>query len=135
MVNPKAGGNISLGDEASINIPAGALAGTDETEVSITKVTPAPAVPQGFRLLGTVYEFRVGGMDNYSFGKKITITLSFDPSQLQPGEIPAIYYYDQNKQEWVYLGGTVKGNTITVEVDHFTKFAVFSTDKGTSREP
>ena len=55
----KAGGNISLGDEASAKYPSWCLAGTDEIEVSITKVTPAPAAPQDFRLLGAVYEFRV----------------------------------------------------------------------------
>ena len=30
----------------------------------------------------------------------------------------------QNKQEWVYTWRHCEGNTITVEVDHFTKFAV-----------
>jgi hypothetical protein len=129
MVNPRAGGTISLADEALVNIPADALNGTDEVEVTVTKVTTPPETPSGFRILGSVYEFSVEGMESYSFAGKVTITFSFDPSLLKPGETPAIYYYDQNKQEWVNLGGIVSGNTITVEVDHFTQFAVLAQAK------
>lgn len=126
MVNPRAGGTISLGDADSVKIPANALNGSDEVEVNITKLTSSSAVPQGFRLLGSVYEISVGGMTSYKFANKITITFSFDPGLLNPGESPAIYYYDQDKQQWVCLGGTVSGNTISVEVDHFTRFAVLA---------
>ena len=54
---------------------------------------------------------------------------------LKPGETPAIYYYDENKQEWVCLGGIVSGNTISVQVDHLTKFAVFVQEKAKEKAP
>ncbi|MGI6647981.1 MAG: S-layer homology domain-containing protein [Bacillota bacterium] len=125
-VTPSAGGTISLGDEATIKIPANALAGTNAVEVKVTKVTAPPAVPAGFRLAGSVYEFSVGGKDSYSFDKEVTITLSFDPNALKPGETPAIYYYDQNAKKWVKLGGEATDNAVTVKVDHFTQFAVMA---------
>lgn len=56
----------------------------------------------------------------------MTITLAFDPAELRPGERPAIYYYDEEEGCWVYLGGTVTGDTIAVAVVHFTPFAVFA---------
>ena len=128
-VTPGAGGTVSLGDDVTIGIPANALTGTAAQEVKITRVSnPSPA-PAGFRLLGNVYEFRIGNMSSYNFDKKVTITLTFDPDELKPGETPAIYYYDENKQEWVCLGGIVSGNTISVEVDHLTRFAVFAQEK------
>jgi hypothetical protein len=125
-VTPSAGGTIGLGDEATIKIPANALTGTNAVEVKVTKVTAPPAVPAGFRLVGNVYEFSVGGKDSYSFDKEVTITLSFDPNALKPGETPAIYYYDQNAKKWVKLGGEATDNAVTVKVDHFTQFAVMA---------
>jgi len=129
VVTPSAGGTISLGDDASIEIPANALTGTGAQEIKITRVSNPAQAPAGFRLLGSVYEFKVGGMSSYSFAKKVTITLIFDPGALKAGETPAIYYYDENKQEWVCLGGVVSGNTISVEVEHLTKFAVIVQEK------
>jgi len=123
-VTPGAGGTISLGSEATVEVPANALTGTNAVEVKIQKVTTPSAVPAGFKLAGSVYEFSVGGNSSYNFAGNVTITLSFDPGAFSPGETPAIYYYDATQSQWVNIGGTVSGNTITVQVDHFTKFAV-----------
>lgn len=125
VVKPGAGGTVSLGSEASIGIPANALKGTEKVEVIVEKVAD-PEVPTGFRLVGSVYEFTVGGQSSYNFAKEVAITFSFDPDQLQPGETPAIYYYDNNDKRWVYLGGTISGNSITVKITHFTTFAVMA---------
>ncbi|NLB53944.1 MAG: S-layer homology domain-containing protein [Syntrophomonadaceae bacterium] len=134
-VTPRAGGTISLGDDAAIEIPANALTGTGAQEIKITRVSDPSQALAGFRLLGNVFEFRIGGMSSYNFDKKITITLIFNPDALKSGETPAIYYYDENKQEWVCLGGIVSGNTISVQVDHFTKFAVFVKEKAPEKVP
>lgn len=125
-VKPSAGGNISLGNDASIKIPANALTETDAVEVKVAKVTAPPSVPSGFKLAGDVYEFSVDGKDSYNFSKKVTITLSFDPGKLAQGEVPSIHYYNEAEGKWISLGGVVSGNTVTVEVDHFTKFAVLA---------
>ncbi|HBC92419.1 MAG TPA: hypothetical protein DCZ10_05835, partial [Pelotomaculum sp.] len=85
-----------------------------------------PAVPSGFRLLGSVYEFSVDGEKSYSFAKSVTITLHFDPGAVGEGETPSIYYYDEELKQWVNLGGEISGNTITIQVDHFTKYAVMA---------
>jgi hypothetical protein len=129
-VKPGVGGTISLGDEATIKVPANALTGTSPVEVKIQKVTTPPAVPAGYKLAGNVYEFSVGGENSYNFARAVTITLSFDPEALNPGEIPAIYYYDETQGKWINIGGTVSGNTISVQVDHFTKFAVLVAGEG-----
>ncbi|OPX86464.1 MAG: S-layer protein precursor [Pelotomaculum sp. PtaB.Bin104] len=123
-VEPGAGGTISLGSEATIGVPANALTGTSAMEVKVQKLTTPPVVPAGYKLAGSVYEFSVGGKNSYSFAKEVTIKLSFDPGTLSPGETPAIHYFDEARSQWVNIGGVVSGNTITVQVDHFTKFAV-----------
>ena len=123
-VEPDKGGQVSLGDEVVIDIPPGALEGTDGIEVKIERVSEPPAAPAGYRVLGSVYEFSVGDKSSYSFKKPVTIKLKFDPDKVGPGETPAVYYFDQSEEKWVNLGGEISGDTITVQVEHFTMFVV-----------
>ncbi|TEB08076.1 Endoglucanase precursor [Pelotomaculum schinkii] len=124
LITPGEGGTVSLGSEAAIEIPAGALTGSSAVEVKIEKVAAPPAAPAGFKPAGSAYAFSVDGKSSYSFAKSVTIKLSFDPDTINGGETPAIYCYDEKSEQWVNLGGEVSGNSITVQVDHFTMFAV-----------
>ncbi|MGI6319176.1 MAG: hypothetical protein ACOX1J_10780 [Dethiobacteria bacterium] len=84
--------------------------------------------PSGFKLLSDVFEFSIDDKKSYSFAKKVTITLSFDPEAVGEGETPSIHRYDEELGQWINLGGEIsdKDNTISVEVDHFSKFAVMA---------
>jgi hypothetical protein len=125
-IKPDEGGTVSLDDEVLIEIPPGALTGTEKVEVKIERVDMPPAAPSGFKLLSDVFEFTIDGKKSYNFNKKVTITLSFDPKAVGKGETPSIHRYDEDSRQWINLGGEVsdKDNTISVEVDHFSKFAV-----------
>jgi hypothetical protein len=126
QIRPSEGGTVSLGDEAVLEIPAGALTGTNPIEVKIDRVTEPPAAPTGFKIIGSVYEFNVDGKTSYIFNKPVTLKLSFDPERVGSDAAPAIHYYDETEKKWVNLGGEVNGNTISVQVEHFTKFAVLA---------
>ncbi|MGI5942781.1 MAG: S-layer homology domain-containing protein, partial [Pelotomaculaceae bacterium] len=128
-VDPAMGATVSLGDMARVVIPANALKGTGSVKVEIKKVTRPPAIPPDLKLAGEVYEFSVDGRTTYDFAKKVALTLQFNPSRIGANEVPAIYFYDGPSSEWINLGGTVSGSTITVAVDHFTKYAVFAVPK------
>lgn len=128
-VNPAGGGNISLGSDVSVNIPAGALNGTTGVDVVIQKLINPPASPSGFMVLGQVFEFKVGGAGSYTFNKPVKLTFTFDPTKVPAGTTPTVYYYDLTASQWVSIGGTVSGNTITVTVDHFTLYAVMAKEK------
>lgn len=123
-VEPSKDNTISLGNEAKLEIPANALAA--QVEVSIKKVGSPPAVPGSFRLLSSVFELQVDGKSSYSFEDRVSLTLKFDPAQLKEGHTPSIFYYDEGSDQWINLGGTVKGSTITVQIDHFSIFAVMA---------
>ncbi len=123
-IKPDEGGTVSLGEEAVIEIPGGALTGSSPVEVKIERVSEPPAAPFGFKILGRVYEFSIDGEGNYSFNKPVTIKLTFDSEKLASDETPTIHYYDQKGKKWIDIGGKVAGNTISVEVDHFTMFAI-----------
>jgi hypothetical protein len=59
------------------------------------------------------------------------MTFSYDPTKLASG-VPetslVIAYYSVSEGQWVTLGGVVNtvNHTITVQVDHFTAFAVIT---------
>ncbi|EOD01853.1 S-layer homology domain-containing protein [Caldisalinibacter kiritimatiensis] len=38
---------------------------------------------------------------------------------------PCIYYYNEERKKWVYVGGKIENGYITTWVSHFTKFCVF----------
>jgi len=123
-VNPSAGGTVSLGSDVSLKIPANALQGNESAQVAVQNIAAPPAVPSGFIVMGTVYGVTVNNQNHYSFNQPVTLTFSFDSSKLEPGETPAVHYYDETKGQWVNIGGMLFGNTITVSVDHFTHYAV-----------
>jgi len=69
MVNPAAGGTVSLGSDVSLKIPANAPRGSDSLLVAIRKVDPPPVAPTGFMIMGSAYQITVNAQDHYSFNK------------------------------------------------------------------
>lgn len=134
-LTPSEGGTVNLGDEAYLEIPAGALQGSDNVEVKIQKVSEPPAAPIGFRFAGEVYQFSVDGADGYQFTGQVTIKMAFDPALVAADEPLMIQYYDEAAKKWVDLGGAVSGNFVTVSVDHFTSFAVMAETKEEASQP
>lgn len=123
-VKPNEGGTVSLGSDVVVQIPAGAFTDNDQVEVKIERVAVPPELPAGFRLASDVFEFTAGDKSEYSFAKDLTLKLKFNAAQREEGEVAAVHYYDETAKRWVNIGGTVAGDLITVQVDHFTKFAV-----------
>lgn len=128
-VNPSQDNTIQIGNEAIIEIPAYALHETNPVEVKIQKLSAPPPVPADLKLASSVYQFTIGSQTSYSFAKKVTIKLGFDTAAISTDETPVIHYYDETAGQWVKLGGTAEGNTITVQVEHFTKYAVMAINK------
>jgi hypothetical protein len=114
-------GNVSLEDDVTVTIPAGAT--NIEMQLTIAKVLNTQSLLMNREVLASpIYEI----LKNFSesFIKPVTLTFVFDPASVNNNERAAVFYYDEEKNIWVEIGGKVSGNKITVEVDHFTKFAV-----------
>ena len=131
---PCSAGEVSLGEEVTVLIPAEA---TDkELTVTIEKVLDTQQLlTEGDALASSVYEIVKSLPEN--FKKPVILIFTFDPSKLKENQVPVVSYYDGTKKKWAEVaGGKVEGNRIAVEVDHFTKFAVFAVDKpGTAPAP
>ncbi|WP_082053102.1 S-layer homology domain-containing protein [Gordoniibacillus kamchatkensis] len=120
-------GEVSLGDAVKIDIPADAT--NKDLQLTITKVTDTQKLITSKDVLASpVFEILKNFSENFS--KDITLTFAFDPNSLKGNQKPSVFYYDETKQTWVEVGGLVNDNTITVKVNHFTKYAVFGVGQG-----
>ncbi|GIP51129.1 Ig-like domain-containing protein [Paenibacillus vini] len=119
-------GVVSLGKDIKISIPAGAS--LQELKLSIEKVSNPEALLRNKEVLASpVFEILKNFPENFSRPVKLSLTL--DAASLKSNQTVAVFYYDEVKKVWVEIeGGIVKENQITVDVDHFTKFAVLVVD-------
>jgi len=116
-------GTVSLGEELHVKLPVGFAA--TQLQVAIKKLS-ASAQPNigDATLLSSIFEVsknRAG-----SFKKKATIEIVFNGKQLQANQRAMVFVYDELQDDWTAVGGTVKGDTITAEVNQFGIFAVFA---------
>lgn len=122
---PGQAGTVSLNKEISIAIPSGA---TDKMlHIVLKKITDPSALvskQDELKLISSVIEVA----NNLSRGlkKPAELSLFFDSSKLTPDTKASLFVYDEQKKEWIEIGGDVSGNTITAEVDRFGTFAVFA---------
>lgn len=119
-------GEVSLGNEVVVSIPANA---TDkDLQITLEKLADTQNLLNNNEVLvSSVFEI----LKNFSqnFNHPITLTFTFDQASLKDNQTVQVFYYDEVKKAWIEVsGGKINGNKITVEVNHFTKFAVFAVD-------
>lgn len=124
-----AGGTVKLGSKFEMVIPANALKA--DATITVRRLADHNKInellPQGLVLKSgsEIYEVTTTGDKN--FEKRVTVTLTLDKLKIKDGKKPAVYYYHEARKQWIYLGGQVNtAGEISVEVDHLTKFAVFT---------
>ncbi|WP_229757774.1 S-layer homology domain-containing protein [Paenibacillus marchantiophytorum] len=116
-------GEVSLGNQVTVSIPANA---TDkELKLTIEKVLDTQKLLANKVVLASpVFEILKNFSENFS--NPVTLTFVFDPASLKSYQKASVFYYDEVKKSWVEVGGKVNGNHITVDVNHFTKYAVLA---------
>ena len=126
-INTNTGGTVSLEGAATVKIPADALPGVYSVKVTVGKAANPPEPPKGLRFAGTVYEINVGSGGVYSFYKPVDLSFSYDKSVPDTDARVEVFNYDETSRQWVNLGGTVNGDTVSVKADRFSKlFAVMT---------
>ncbi len=124
-------GETTLNEEIILTIPAGAS--DEELVITIDKLLDtANLFNHGEILASSVFELLKNVADN--FQKPVSITIKFDPALVKEGQRVSIFYFDETELVWVEVGGEVKGDLITAEVDHFTKFAALIVNEGKEEE-
>ncbi|MES0491977.1 MAG: FG-GAP-like repeat-containing protein [Leptospirales bacterium] len=126
-VSAENGGSVSIVNEISVDVPAGAL--NTDTQIEILPLS-GRSYAQSFssdKILSKQYELLPDGTQ---FNNDITITIDYDPAEVAALGIDEttlqMAYYDEQTREWVKIGGTVDlaANTVTAQVNHFTAFVL-----------
>ncbi|MEM8859125.1 MAG: hypothetical protein AAGD96_12435, partial [Chloroflexota bacterium] len=123
---------MTMDDGTKISIPAGAMPVTGTVKISIDpKVTMfdqdhAEVVNYGYQILA---KDSTGALIEESFDEAVTITFAYDPTQtggIPEDELKAAYFSTTTEQ-WTIADTLIvdaENNTITMQITHFTDFAV-----------
>ncbi len=116
-------GEVSLNQEATVFIPIDAS--DKELRITIEKMLNTQNLLADKDVLASpIFEILKNFPEN--FNKQVTLTFTFDPTKLSGNQKASVFYYDEVKKSWVEVGGNkIIENQISVEVNHFTKYAVF----------
>lgn len=114
----------------TLTIPEGTIA-LDKDDNPLTSLeaeidTNHPPPPEDASIIGLAYNF---GPDGATFEPTITLTRSYDPSDIPEGVAEGdlvLAWYDEATDKWVELDSVVdtSNNTITASIEHFTTFAI-----------
>ncbi|MCV4235122.1 Ig-like domain-containing protein [Virgibacillus sp. LDC1] len=120
-------GLVSLGKEIIISIPAGAT--SQELKLSIEKIRNTEALLKNNEVLASpVFDVLTNVSGNFS--KPVKLTLAYDAASLKSDQTAAVFYFDGVKKAWVKVeGGMIQANDISVEVNHFSKYAALVVNK------
>ncbi|UKS28112.1 S-layer homology domain-containing protein [Paenibacillus sp. HWE-109] len=121
------GGTIQLGTKVKVVIPAHAL--KEDAKITIRRLADLDKTSEGERVLqigSHIYEITTTGDKNLN--KPMTLSLTPDPNKIKNGKEPAIYYYQEDRKQWIYLGEQDHHaiGEMSTEIVHFAKFAVFT---------
>ncbi len=108
----------------TIVIPAGATDEDMELKIEERDMANVPEPIGGAEIVSSVYELLKSS--GKLFLKPVTLRIAFRPEDTA-GRSASVFYFDEEAQRWTDVGGAdVKGETIVVQVDHFTLFAALA---------
>ena len=129
-------GRTASHNGVKLTFPAGAVESDIQVQVKETALTTGMTLPDNSQLLSHIMDIVKDKSGN--FLKPVTITISFDNSELDPDEYDiAIYYYDEDTGKWIALDNirlNFNSGNISGDTTHFTKFAVIATPKTVKEE-
>src|SRR5699024_7251970 len=100
------------------DLPEGGSIVVTKVEETDNKVKDAT----NLKVAGDIYTIDLIDLDDFNGKFNLTLNYAKDAEGT-----PAIYYYNEDKEEWEKRGGTINEdmNTISLEVEHFSTYDVF----------
>jgi hypothetical protein len=123
---------VSSDGMATVSVPKGTTGTINGLSFSIMTLTPQsapPSPPTNSNIVGVAYDF---GPSGASFTTPVPITIGYNPANMPAGFSETglvIAFYDTAASQWVTIPGSLvntEGYNITVQVSHFTFFAVIA---------
>jgi len=121
---------LNLPDYADVLVPAGAISGVNARLLAevVPPLEAAPLLAAAGRanlvLASEVIQLTLSGG---TVNRAVHLAQRFAAETIAAGQLPAIHVYNSRTARWVYLGGTATAQVVTVPMDAFGQFAVFST--------
>ena len=97
------------------------ISGHPLTSISVTPIEPPAEPPEDYHILKS-FNFDPDGAE---FDPGITVTISFDPSDVAEGETLVLAFYNETTDEWEFISGTDNGDgTATFFLTHFSAYSL-----------
>lgn len=84
-------------------------------------------VPSAEKIAGDIVDIKFHFPDNVDFSNTSYLLTMGIHENVEKDKV-AIYYFNEDTQNWEYIGGKVDNNQITATVDHFSTYAVLIDD-------
>ncbi|CFX88171.1 S-layer homology domain [Syntrophomonas zehnderi OL-4] len=130
------GGRIS---ESGVTIVIPANAVSSDIKVTVEKIIDTASLPLNNKSSFISYVVEIIKDKAGDFSKPVTITLSFNKSNVDSTKYDLlICYLDEKENKWIPLDNVkvdLAAGTVSGEVSHFTKFAVMAVEKEQKPEP
>ncbi|MGN7762144.1 immunoglobulin-like domain-containing protein [Paenibacillus sp. 22594] len=114
----------SLQGVASFSVPAGALPANATLTLKALAANEAPAAGQ-LKSLSPAVAFAASRESKLS--KPVSLSLAYDQGEVTSGHKAAVYYYNEQSGNWIYVGGTSNPDgTITANANRFATYTVMN---------
>lgn len=121
-VSPGQGAEGGIKDVLQFKIPSGAVKEDGKIQAALL---PSDQTPSFGSLKPLSPAIELTSTIGRTFSKPVEIKMFYKADSMTAGSKPAIYYYNETQKRWIYVGGTANPDgSVTVNVKHFTKFAV-----------
>jgi len=120
---------VSVPSGEGVDIPAGAIAGSDAVPISLSVYDVLPSLSSSQAALvpvGNVVQF---GPSGQKFTDNVTLTLSYTPALVASGYTVKGFWLNEGSGLWESIGGSAQnGGLLTALTSHFSKFAVMAVE-------
>ncbi len=110
---------LILKSDMNVTIPVSNMNGTENVTIAIEKY------PDQEGTVSSVYNLTIKQGDKIldTFKEAVKIAFQLDISKINNKDTVQLYYYDEENEKWLSIGGEVSDTIITANTDHFTIFA------------
>ncbi|MEC5423131.1 GDSL-type esterase/lipase family protein [Virgibacillus sp. C22-A2] len=114
-------------EDVALTIPSGLLG--DGTEAVTITVTDQGYTPDS---LSKVYDFTIQIGEKYlrQFNEhEVTLYFKVDEAKVKNTENLKVYFFNEETEEWVVIGGSYMDGAVVAATSHFSKFTVFEMEE------
>ncbi|WP_281890205.1 S8 family serine peptidase [Paenibacillus sp. YYML68] len=116
-------------EQATIRLPAKVVelpTSAASVKLTVRSTEQATGKPAYAKQAAPVLDLglEAGGRQLHRFASPVTVELKYDPLKLTYPDRAAVFYYNEDKGIWEYVGGELSKGIAKVELSHFSQYTV-----------